>query len=219
MNRPPVDPRLSLVTDPSARAGVVATAVAAARGGAALIQLRDKTASDAELLAAARALRVALAPFPGARLLVNDRPDIAAEAGAHGAHVGQSDAEVAEARRLLGRDAILGLSIEDPRQLDGVDWSAVDYIGAGPVFATPTKADAAPAIGFDGLAAIAAACPVPTLAIGRMSADHAAAARRAGAAGLAVVSALCAAPDAEAEARAILAAWDAGAAPQGDPRR
>ena len=211
MTRLSFDPRLSLVTDPSARAGVVETAVAAARGGAALIQLRDKTAGDAELLATARAMRAALAPFPHARLLVNDRPDIAAQAGAHGAHVGQTDAEVAEARRILGPDAILGLSIDCPGQLADVDWSAVDYIGAGPIFATPTKTDAAPEIGFDGLAAIAADCPVPTLAIGRMAAVHAAAARRAGAAGLAVVSALCAAEDPEAEARAILAAWGSDA--------
>ncbi|SFI23374.1 thiamine phosphate synthase [Albimonas pacifica] len=217
MSRPTFDPRLSLVTDPSARAGVVATAVAAARGGAGLIQLRDKTAPDAELRAAARALIAALAPFPHARLLVNDRPDLAAEVGAHGAHVGQTDAEVAQARRLLGPDAILGLSIEDPAQLEGVDWSAIDYVGAGPVFATPTKTDAAPAIGFEGLAAIAARCPVPVLAIGRMSAAHAPAARAAGAAGLAVVSALCAAEDPLAEARALLDAWEAGPPPEGPP--
>ncbi|WP_339948923.1 thiamine phosphate synthase [uncultured Albimonas sp.] len=210
MTRPPFDPRLCLVTDPSAPAGVVETAVAAARGGAALIQLRDKTAPDAELLATARALREALGPFPHARLLINDRPDIALEAGAHGAHVGQTDAEIAEARRILGPNAILGLSIENPAQLADVDWSAVDYIGAGPVFATPSKTDAAPPIGFEGLAVLAAGAPVPTLAIGRMTAAHAGAARRAGAAGLAVVSALCAAQDPQAAARAILAAWDAG---------
>lgn len=210
MTRPAFDPRLCLVTDPGARAGVVETAVAAARGGAALIQLRDKIAEDAALLATARAMREALAPFPHARLIVNDRPDIARAAGAHGAHVGQTDAEVAEARRILGPDAILGLSIETPDQLEGLDWSAIDYIGAGPVFATPTKTDAAPAIGWEGLAAIAAACPAPTLAIGRLDASNVALARRAGAAGAAVVSAICAAEDPEAAARSLLDAWTAG---------
>ncbi|MDF2232916.1 thiamine phosphate synthase [Albimonas sp. CAU 1670] len=210
MTRLAFDPRLCLVTDPAAPGGVAATAVAAARAGASLIQLRDKSADDDALLAAARAMRAALAPFPHARLIVNDRPDVARAAGAHGAHVGQTDAEVAEARRILGPDAILGLSIEAPGQLGGVDWSAIDYIGAGPVFATPTKTDAAPAIGWDGLAAIAAACPLPTLAIGRLDAANAPLARRAGAAGVAVVSAICAAEDPEAAARAILDAWSAG---------
>ena len=203
------DPALCLVTDPSAPAGVVETAVAAARGGATLVQLRDKGADDAALLALARALRAALAPWP-AKLLVNDRPDIAAAAGADGAHVGQTDAEVAEARRLLGPDAILGLSIETPEQLAAVDWSAVDYIGAGPVFATPSKPGHAAPIGWEGLATICVQCPVPVLAIGGVDASGAPAARRAGAAGLAVVSAICAAPDPEAAARDLLAAFRAG---------
>ncbi|MGM0586620.1 MAG: thiamine phosphate synthase [Pseudomonadota bacterium] len=200
------DLSLCLVTDPAAPAGVETTALAAARAGAGLIQLRDKQAPDAELIALARRLRAALAPL-GARLVINDRPEVAREAGADGVHVGQTDRPATEARALLGPEAIIGLSIEHPDQLAETDWAAVDYIGAGPVLATATKPGHAPPTGWDGLAAICAASPVPVLAIGGMCAATAARAKRAGAAGVAVVSAICAAEDPESAARDILMAW------------
>jgi thiamine-phosphate pyrophosphorylase len=202
------DPSLCVVTDPDAPAGVEAVALAAARGGARMIQLRDKSRGDAELVKLARGLRRALAPF-GAKLIVNDRVEVAAAAGADGAHVGQGDMPVAQARARLGPDAILGLSIESEGQLAGVDWAAVDYVGAGPVFATSTKPDAAPATGWDGLAAICAGAPAPCLAIGGLRAAHAGRAKAAGAAGLAVVSAVCAARDPEAATRELIEAWRA----------
>lgn len=204
--RPGFDLTLYLVTDPSAPAGVVETAEAAARGGATLVQLRDKDASNAALGARIRDLKARLDPL-GAPLILNDRPDIARATSCAGAHIGQSDGAVAAARAALGAEAILGLSIETPAQLDGVDWSAVDYVGAGPVKATSTKPDHAPPIGFDGLAEIRRLCPVPVVAIGGLGAADAAGAKAAGASGLAVVSAICAAADPEAAAREILQAW------------
>lgn len=206
--RPLPDLRLYLVTDPSAPLGVVETALAAVRGGAGLVQLRDKAADDATLVAVARALVEALRPT-GVPLLVNDRPDIARAAGAAGCHVGQSDAKAAEAREMLGPDALIGLSVETPEHLKGVDPAVVDYVGAGPVFATASKPGHAPEIGFDGLAELCAASPVPAIAIGGLKARHAGQVRQAGAAGMAVVSALCAAADPEAAAREILDAWSA----------
>ena len=104
------------VSDPSARIGVEAACVAAARGGARLVQLRDKPASDEELAALARRLVAALTPL-GCALLINDRVEVARAAGAAGAHVGQTDAEVAQARAVLGETAILGLSVEAPEHL------------------------------------------------------------------------------------------------------
>lgn len=202
------DLSLCVVTDPDAPAGVEAVALAAARGGARMIQLRDKTREDAELVKLARGLKRALAPL-GAKLIVNDRVEVAVAAGADGAHVGQGDMSVAQARARLGPDAILGLSVETEGQLAGVDWAAVDYVGAGPVFATSTKPDAAPATGWDGLAAICAGAPCPCLAIGGLRAEHAGRAKAAGAAGLAVVSAVCAAGDPEAATRELIEAWRA----------
>jgi thiamine-phosphate pyrophosphorylase len=193
------------VTDPDlcARHGVVATALAAVRGGATLVQLRDPAASGRALYESARALVQALAPA-GIPLIVNDRPDVALAAGAAGVHVGQSDLPVPVVRQLIGPDMILGLSITDA-QLADVPWELVDHIGAGPVFATSTKADAAPAMGIAGLKAICDAAPCPVVAIGGIGMTQVAACITAGAAGVAVVSAIASAPDPEEAARQLAA--------------
>ena len=198
-----------LVTDPSARGGVEATALAAARAGVRVVQLRDKTMADAEFVALGRRLTAALAPL-GVALIVNDRAHLVREIGAAGAHVGQSDAAVAAARAAIGPDAILGLSVETAAQLAEVDPAAVDYLGVGPIRATATKPDHAPPIGLDGFAAIAAAAPLPAVAIGGVTAADAGVVRRAGGAGLAVVSAITAAEDPEAASRALIDAWRRG---------
>jgi thiamine-phosphate pyrophosphorylase len=200
--------RLCLVTDPGARLDPVALALAAARGGATMVQLRDKTADDAAITAMARAMKAVLAPF-GVPLIVNDRVAAARAAGADGVHVGQGDMPAAQARAIMGPGAIIGLSIETAAQLADADWDALDYIGVGPVRATPTKPDHAAPIGMDGLAAIAAAAPRPVIAIGGIGAGDARAIRGAGAAGMAVVSAICAAPDPQAAARALTKEWGA----------
>ena len=194
------------VSDPSARIGVEAACVAAARGGARLVQLRDKTASDEELAALARRLVAALTPL-GCALLINDRVEVARAAGAAGAHVGQTDAEVAQARAVLGETAILGLSVEAPEHLARDDWDRIDYVGAGPVFATATKPDHATPLGWDGLARLCALAPVPAVAIGGVKTGHGGLAKGAGAAGLAMVSEIFASADPEAATRAAVTAW------------
>jgi len=202
-----LDLSVYLVTDPVLCAGraLVETALAAVRGGATVIQLRDKTAPDERLIEQGRALRQALAGS-GTLLIVNDRVEVAAAIGADGMHIGQSDGSPAAARALLGRDAILGVSVETVGQAATLDPALVDYAGVGPVFATATKPDHALPIGFDGLALICAASPVPSVAIGGLRAEHAGAVFAAGADGIAVVSAICAATDPEAATRELAAA-------------
>lgn len=181
--------------------------LAALRGGARTIQLRDKRATDAEMIAQARRL---LPPMraAGVPLIINDRLEAALASGADGLHVGQSDGDPAHLRAALGPDPILGLSIETEAQLAAIPANArIDYIGAGPVRATATKPDHAAPIGFDGLARIAAAAPVPTVAIGGIGAADIPRVKSAGCAGFAVVSAISAAPDPEAATRTLAATW------------
>jgi thiamine-phosphate pyrophosphorylase len=196
------DLSLYLVLDPTlcGEASMVATARAAVAGGVTMVQLRDKQAGTAGLVAAGRALMEALAGS-GVPLIVNDDAEAAAAIGAHGLHVGQDDMDPRAARERIGPDAILGLSIETEAAATAVDRSVVDYVGAGPVFGTPTKPDHKPPVGFDGLARLVALSPVPTVAIGGLKAEHATGVLAAGARGLAVVSAICGMPDPRAAAR------------------
>ena len=209
--KPPFDLSLYFVTDRRlcGKRGVSATVEAAVAGGATLVQLRDPEAGTRELVATARTLKALLAPL-GVPLIVNDRVDVALAAGADGVHVGQSDMAPADARRLIGPDLILGLSITALSDLAGADLGAVDYLGVGPVFATATKTDAAPPLGLVGLAAIATRTGLSIVAIGGIDASNAAAAIAAGADGVAVVSAIATAPDPRLAAAAILAAVKAG---------
>ncbi|ERS91088.1 thiamine phosphate synthase [Halomonas sp. PBN3] len=199
-----LDLSLYLITDPALCAGhgLVETVVAAVRGGATVVQLRDKHAADGELIDQARRLKAALAGS-GVPLIINDRLAVAVESGADGLHIGQDDGEVAEARAVLGEQAILGLSVQTLEQLARIDAERLDYLGLGPVFATPSKHDHAEPLGFAGLATLAAASPLPGVAIGGLKAEHVAATRQAGAQGLAVISAICGMPDPEAAARAF----------------
>ncbi|MEQ6917744.1 thiamine phosphate synthase [Halomonas aquatica] len=199
-----LDLSLYLITDRGlcAEHGLVETVVAAVRGGVTLVQLRDKHASDAELVDQARRLKAALTGT-GVALIINDRLEVALAAGADGLHIGQDDGDVAEARAALGPQAILGLSVQTHDQLACIDPSALDYLGLGPVFATPSKHDHAEPLGFEGLAALAAASPLPSVAIGGLKAEHLAATWGAGAEGLAVISAICGTPDPEMAARAF----------------
>lgn len=203
-----LDPSLYYVTAPDTPERTVVTALAAARGGATAVQLRDKTIPDATFIALGRALKAALDPL-GVPLIVNDRIDLVATIGAAGGHIGQGDIPLAVARDLLGDKALLGLSIETEDQCTAVDWSLLDYIGAGPVRATNSKPDHAPPIGIEGLARICALCPRPVVAIGGIGAADAPALRAAGAVGMAVISAIAATPDPEAAARTLADAWSA----------
>ncbi len=206
---PRFDPTLYLVTDPgmTARRGLLATVTAAVDGGVTMVQLRDKAGPAGALVETARALKALLAPR-GIALIVNDRVDVAQAAGADGVHVGQDDLPPAAVRAILGPEAIVGLSVTAESRLAAVD-PTVDYVGLGPLFPTGTKADAAAALGETRFAALRARLSRPVVAIGGITAANAARAIAAGADGVAVVSAICAAPDPGAAARDIRAAVDA----------
>jgi thiamine-phosphate pyrophosphorylase len=187
---------------------VAATVEAAVAGGAMMVRVRDNGAGDRALYELTRELKLRLAGT-GVPLIVNNSVDVAIAAGADGAHVGQDDLPAPAVRALVGREMLVGLSITAPGQLsDLAHWppGTVDYLGVGPIFATATKPDAAPPMGLDGLASVVASSPVPCVAIGGIDATSAGAVRAAGAAGVAVVSALCAAGDPSAEARRLRAA-------------
>ena len=195
---------LYLVTDRRlcAAKGVEQVVLDAVAGGVTMAQLRDDLASTVELIGLARRLVGLLAPT-GVPLLVNNRIEVAEAAGAAGIHVGQTDASPAEARGRLGPAAIVGLSITAPDQLAAVPADGVDYLGVGPVFATATKADAAPSMGLGGLAAIRAGTALPIVAIGGINRANVADVIAAGADGVAVVSAVCAAHEPQAAAREL----------------
>ncbi len=194
-----------LVTDRvlSGVRGVIDVVEMAIAGGATMIQYRDPEAKTRTLVEEARAILAVTRPA-GVPFIVNDRIDVALAVGADGVHVGQSDMRVADVRRLIGPKPILGLSITSEADLDASDFGGVDYLGVGPVFATSTKPDAAPPINVGGLEAIVARTKIPIVAIGGLHAGNAADAITAGAAGVAIVSAICAAPDPLAATRELV---------------
>ncbi|HEX2148421.1 MAG TPA: thiamine phosphate synthase [Pseudorhizobium sp.] len=198
------DLSLYLVLDPvlCRQIGMVETAKLAVAGGVTIVQLRDKAADTVTMVDIGRALKAALAQT-GVPLIINDDVDAAVAIGAEGVHVGQADLEVAKVRGRVPRDMILGLSVETVDLARAVDPQLVDYVGVGPVHATGTKPDHKAPIGFDGLRKAVAAAPVPSVAIGGLKAEHVAQVVRAGADGLAVVSAICGKEDPRAAARAI----------------
>ncbi|WP_017968400.1 thiamine phosphate synthase [Rhizobium leguminosarum] len=200
------DLSLYLVLDPDLCAGIgmVETARLAVAGGATMVQLRDKHAGTIRMIETGRALKQAL-DGTGALLIVNDDVEAAIAIGADGLHIGQEDMDARRARAMVGAEMILGLSVESEALANAVDPGLVDYTGVGPVFATPTKADHKQPIGFDGLARLVKASPVPSVAIGGLKADHVGQVFAAGARGLAVVSAICGSPDPEAATRRIAA--------------
>lgn len=181
---------------------MVETARLAALGGATMVQLRDKQASTDEMISTGLALKAALAGT-GVPLIINDDVEAAIAIAADGIHVGQDDMAAVAVRARVGDGMILGLSVETLELMERVDPTVVDYVGVGPVFATGTKPDHKPPIGFDGLARIVAASPVPTVAIGGVKAEHVEEIFAAGAEGLAVVSAICGRPDPQAAAKSI----------------
>ncbi len=206
---------LHLVTDSALSAprtvpDVVAAAVA---GGAGMVQVREKDAPVRDLVA----LLMAVAERVGrdVPVLVDDRADAylaarAAGAPVAGVHVGQSDLPVELARRICGPDAVLGLSAATAQELDAaaaLPPGTVDYLGVGAVHATRTKPDHPEPLGVEGFARAAARTGLPCLAIGGVRVEDAPALRAAGAAGLAVVSGICAAPDPAAAAAAYVRAF------------
>lgn len=173
----------------------------AVQGGVSLVQIRDKHASARDLLEQTVALKDYLEPR-GVPLLVNDRVDVAAAAGV-GCHVGQTDLPVAAARAILGDDAILGLSIDDPKQTLMADPALLDYVAHGPYAETGSKADAGSPVGTDGMAKVRAQTALPLVAIGGIDTGNAAGAVDAGADGVSVISAVLAAADPQAAAEGL----------------
>lgn len=193
--------RLYLVIDAQPAARVVAEAL---DGGVDIVQLREKSAPDAEIVAAGRHLR-ALCDEQGALLILNDRPDLALECGADGVHVGQDDEPLHKVRELVGADLVIGLSTHSPEQVEAGLGSIADYLGVGPVHATPTKPGREP-VGLE-LVRYAAAhgAAKPWFAIGGIDAGNAPAVAEAGASRIAVVRAIRDADDPRAAAASLRA--------------
>lgn len=194
--------------DPAAlaRAAVAGTG---AGDGATLVQLRDKRIATRAVIEVARALKAALAGT-GVPLIVNDRVDVALAAGADGVNLGAEDMTAADARRLLGPDAIVGVTVKTAAEADAVDPAVVDYASVGGVFATASKHNPAPPIGLDGLAdrvaRIRANAPaMPISAIAGIDMDSAADVVAAGADGVAVIRAIADADDPGAAAARLRA--------------
>jgi thiamine-phosphate pyrophosphorylase len=178
--------------------------LAAVRGGVCCIQLREKDVSTRFFVEEARRIKTLLAPS-GVPLIINDRLDVALAVGADGVHVGQEDMPYEEARRLMGKGAIIGLSVETWEDVERAQSLDCDYLGVSPVFATPTKTDTKEPWGLSGLARIRAFSRHSLVAIGGLNAKNAEAAVTAGADAVAVVSAICAAADPLAASRELAA--------------
>lgn len=176
--------------------------------GARLVQVRGKGLGDRDLLQMVRAVLAAARPR-AARVIVNDRPDVARLAGADGVHVGQDDLDPAEARRVVGMEALVGVSTHDAAQLMAANAAPVDYIAIGPVFATLTKRGPDPLVGLDGVREARRISRHPVVAIGGIRVANAADVARAGAHGLSVASAVLSTADPAAAVRELQAALDA----------
>jgi thiamine-phosphate pyrophosphorylase len=185
-------------------------------GGVDLVQLRDKVLDARPLLARAR-LAAAVCRDNGVPFILNDRPDLALECGADGVHVGQDDAPPALARRILGPDAIVGLSTHAPVEIDAAVGEPVDYLSAGPVSATPTK-PGRPGTGLGYLrhaaTATATATPLPWFVTGGVTPDTVPDMVAAGARRFVVVRWLTESDDPQAAARGLRAAIDAAVGPE-----
>ncbi|MDQ3467597.1 MAG: thiamine phosphate synthase, partial [Chloroflexota bacterium] len=195
---------LYLVADPEAtRRDLVADTIAALDGGVTAVQLRAKQLHDRELWELATRLRQ---DCQGRSVLfiVNDRLDLALAVGADGVHLGLHDLPLAAARRIAGPRVLIGASPQTIADAVEAREQGADYVGAGPVFVTGSKADAGEPIGLDGLHDRALAAAVPTVGIGGITAENAAAVIAAGAVGVSVISAILGADD-PAAAAAVLA--------------
>lgn len=202
-----IDYSLYLVTDRGLARGravldVVRTAV---QGGVTCVQLREKTCSTREFIEAARAVKEFL-HSRGVPLIINDRVDVALAVGADGVHLGQQDMPLAMARAIVTDTMLIGISVESLADAVAAQGGGADYLGVSPIFATPTKTDAAAPLGLEGLRAIRRAVHLPLVAIGGLNRQTAAVVIRGGADGIAVVSAIVAAEDPEQAARELVQA-------------
>ena len=206
MRRTP-DYSVYVVTDRALAGGrPLADIVAAALdGGAGIVQVREKILDSRAFFEHVLAVIRVARPL-GRPVIVNDRVDVALAAGADGVHVGQGDLPCEAVRRMAGPERIVGVSVGSVAEAVAAERAGADYLGVSPVFATPTKTDAPPATGLDGLRRIRQAVRLPLVAIGGIHAGNAAEVIRAGADGVAVVSAVMAAGDPRAAAAGLVRA-------------
>lgn len=216
-----VDLRLYALIDPNRANGrdLASLTRLVADGGATLIQLRDKAGSTRQLIEEARAMGDALAGTK-VPLLINDRVDVALAAEADGVHIGWDDISAADARLLLGRTAIIGLSIKTLQQAQDAPLQHLDYVCIGGVYETMSKDNPEPPIGAEGLRTIAAAIRkraplMPVGAIAGIDESNAATTIAAGADGVAIISALSMTDDPKAAARNMRAVIDTALARRG----
>jgi thiamine-phosphate pyrophosphorylase len=213
-----LDMRLYALIDPEHSGGndIAELARQVAEGGATLLQMRDKRSGTRVMIEHAARIRAMVAPLRRP-FIVNDRVDVALACGADGVHLGEEDMRAEDARRLLGRTAVIGLSLKSDTEAESAPLAIVDYVGIGGVFATTSKQNTAPPIGIAGLARLAAivrrrAPALPVCAIAGITADNASQAIAAGADGVAVISALAQESNPKAAARRMRVAIDAALA-------
>ena len=193
---PEINLSLYLVADVDYAPGkdVVALAVAAVRGGVTIVQLRAKGSETRGFLELATRMASAL-KRRSVPLIINDRVDIALACGADGVHLGQDDMPLDAARKLLGGVKIIGVSANTLKEAREAERLGADYVGLGPIYATTTKDTDLPVLGPEGIRRMRHKIGIPIVAIGGINAGNAAAVMKAGAAGVAVVSAILGAPD------------------------
>ncbi|MFC1823814.1 thiamine phosphate synthase [Thermodesulfobacteriota bacterium] len=178
-------------------------------GGADTIQFRQKSGSTREMIENARKMK-ALCRGAGVTFIVNDRIDVAMAAEADGVHLGQDDFPIPLARELLGIDRIIGGSAATAAEVEACLSDGADYVGFGPVYPTSSKADAGPVSGLEVLKEVVQLIPLPVIAIGGVDAKNAAEVLKAGAHGIAVISAVCCQEDPESATRELHEAMTGG---------
>jgi len=197
---------LYIILDPSVCPArpLVQVLTAAAEAGASLFQYRNKTASMKDAYVEALALRQAAAKA-GVLFIINDRCDLALAVNADGVHLGQGDLPLDLARKVMGQDKLIGISTHNPDQVREATAGKPDYLGFGPIFKPGSKQDHDPVVGLEGLCAMRSLTALPVFAIGGIQIDQAGEVMRAGANGVAVISAILKAPDISLAVKEFLA--------------
>ena len=202
----PINLDLYLVTDRDLSKGrsldwIVEKAV---KGGVTIIQMREKDMETKKFIEEAKRIKKILEPY-NIPLIINDRVDVALAIGADGVHLGQTDMPYPMARKILGNEAIIGLSVESIEQAEEANQFDVDYIAISPVFTTPTKEELTQELGISGVQKITGLSKHPSVGIGSIKPHNAESIIKAGADGIAVVSAICSAENPEEAAVGLIA--------------
>lgn len=202
-----IDWKLCLIADVDAAAGrnVPSLVKQAVEAGVTLVQLRAKKLETRQFLSLALEIS-AILKTKNIPFIVNDRVDIALSCGANGVHLGQNDLPLPFARKILGIDKLIGITVNTVEEAIEAEAGGADYLGAGPVFFTPTKKELRPLLGLEGLKAIREKVKMPVLAIGSISPENAGEAMACGVNGIAVISAILGATDIRKATQEIIAA-------------